>query len=243
MISPPPSFHSSAEPDGTRAELTTRFLRDAVPMRDQLYRRAARLTGNSFDAEDLLQETMLRAYASFSSFRSGSNLRAWMQQIMMNAWISKYRAAQRRPCEQFTDELTDSQLAVSGGHLPGGIPSAESAALERLFGDEIAAALASLPRNSRVVLQYACIDGLTYREIAELTGVPVATVTSRLHRARRQLHALVAEVACEQGLAPPHSRGGGRAVSVTTDRVRAQPAEHAAQRLQCDGPSREDAEA
>jgi RNA polymerase sigma-70 factor (ECF subfamily) len=200
MISSPPSFpRSSTEPDETRAELTARFIRDAVPMRDQLYGRAARLTGNRVDAEDLLQETMLRAYASFSSFRRGTNLKAWLHRIMGNAWISKYRASQRRPLEQLTGEFTDSQLAGNGGHLRGGSRSAESEALEPLFEDEIASALASLPRKSQVVLQYACIDGLQYREIAELVGLPIGTVMSRLHRARNQLHVLLADVACERG--------------------------------------------
>jgi RNA polymerase sigma-70 factor (ECF subfamily) len=193
--SPPSSPCSSTDPDETRAELTARFARDAVPMRDQLYRRAARLTGNRVDAEDLLQETMLRAYASFSSFRRGTNLKAWLHQIMTNAWISKHRASQRRPLEQLTDEFTDSQLAASGGQMRGGLRSAESEALGRL---EIAAALASLPRNSQVVLQCACIDGLQYQEIAELMGVPISTVMSRLHRARRQLHLLLGHVACER---------------------------------------------
>ena len=200
MISSPPSLpRSSTEPDETRAELTARFVRDAVPMRDQLYGRAARLTGNRVDAEDLLQETMLRAYASFSSFRRGTNLKAWLHRIMANAWISKYRASQRRPLEQLTGEFTDSQLAANGGHMRGGSRSAESEALEPLFEDEIAAALASLPRKSQVVLQYACIDGLQYREIAELVGLPIGTVMSRLHRARSQLHLLLADVACERG--------------------------------------------
>jgi RNA polymerase sigma-70 factor (ECF subfamily) len=200
MTSSPPTFPcSSTDPDETRAELTARFVRDAVPMRDQLYSRAARLTGNCIDAEDLLQETMLRAYARFSSFRRGTNLKAWLHQIMANAWTSKYRTSQRRPPEQLTDEFTDSQLAASGAHMPGGITSAESEVLGRLFEDEMAAALASLPRKSLVVLQYACIDGLQYREIAELTGVPISTVTSRLHRARRQLHLLLPDVACERG--------------------------------------------
>ena len=191
---------SSTDPDETRAELTARFVRDALPMRDQLYGRAARLTGNRIDAEDLLQETLLKAYASFSSFRRGTNLEAWLNQIMANAWTSKCRTSQRRPVEQLTDEFTDSQLAAGGGHMPGGLPSAESEALGRLFEDEMASALASLPKMSQAVLQYACIDGLPYRGIAELMGVPISTVTSRLHRARRQLRLLLPDVTYEGGL-------------------------------------------
>ena len=200
MTSSPPSFPcSSNDPVETSAELTARFVRDAVPICDQLYSRAARLTGNRVDAEDLLQETMLRAYASFSSFRRGTNLKAWLHKIMGNLWISKYRASQRRPLEQLTGEFTDSQLAVNGGHLRGGSRSAESEALEPLFEDAIAAALAALPRKSRVLLEYACIDGLQHREIAELVGLPIGAVTSALHRARRQLHVLLVDGACERG--------------------------------------------
>jgi RNA polymerase sigma-70 factor (ECF subfamily) len=118
---------------------------------------------------------------------------------MTNAWISKYRASQRRPLEQLTDEFTDSQLTASCGQMRSGSRSAEAEAFARLFEDEIASALASLPRKSRVLLQYACFDGLAYREIAALTGVPISTVTSRLHRARRQLHLLLSDIACERG--------------------------------------------
>jgi RNA polymerase sigma-70 factor (ECF subfamily) len=199
ITSPSSSPCSSTDPVETRAELTARFIRDAVPLRDPLYGLARHLTGNRVDAEDLLQETMLRAYASFSSFRRGTNLKAWLHQIMTNAWISKYRASQARPLEQLTGEFTDSQLFVNDGHMRGGSRSAESEALEPLFEDEIASALASLPRKSQVVLQYACVDGLQHREIAELVGLPIGAVTSRLHRARRQLHVLLADVACERG--------------------------------------------
>jgi RNA polymerase sigma-70 factor (ECF subfamily) len=200
MITPPTSFpYSSTDPVETPGEVTARFVRDAVPMRNQLYGRAAHLTGNRVDAEDLLQETMLRAYASFSSFRRGTNLNAWLHRIMVNAWISKYRARQARPLEQLTGEFTDSQLLGNGGHPRGGSRSAESEALEPLFEDEIAAALASLPRRSQMILQYACIDGFQYREVAELMGLPIGTVMSRLHRARRQLQVLLAGGACERG--------------------------------------------
>jgi RNA polymerase sigma-70 factor, ECF subfamily len=184
----------------TRAELTERFIRDAIPWRDHLYGLAVHLTGNRADAEDLLQETMLKAYASFRSFQRGTNLKAWLRQIMANAWISKYRATQRRPREQLTGEFTESQLRWNGGHSCGGSCSAESVVLDPLFDDEIAAALASLPTRSQTVLQYACIDGLTYREIAEILGLPIGTVMSRLHRARRQLRRLLEDVACERGL-------------------------------------------
>jgi RNA polymerase sigma-70 factor, ECF subfamily len=199
ITSPSSSPCSSTDPVETRAELTARFIRDAVPLRDPLYGLARHLTGNRVDAEDLLQETMLKAYASFSSFRRGTNVKAWLRQIMANAWISRFRASQRRPLEQLTGDFTDSQLLINGGHMCAGSCSAESEVLEPLFEDDIAAALASLPRESQMVLQYACIDGLTHREIAEVVGLPIGAVMSRLYRARRQLHRLLEDVACERG--------------------------------------------
>jgi RNA polymerase sigma-70 factor (ECF subfamily) len=200
VIASPTAFPCpSTEPGETRAELSARFVRDAVPMRGKLYSLAASLTCNRFDAEDLLQETMLRAYAGFSSFRRDTNLSALLHRIMAIAWIDRYRASQRRPLEQLTDEFTDSQLIVDGGHMRGSSCSADSEALESLFEAEIAAALASLPRISQLVLQYASIDELLYREIAELTGVPIGTVMSRLHRARSKLHLPLANVASERG--------------------------------------------
>jgi RNA polymerase sigma-70 factor (ECF subfamily) len=197
VITSPPNCPTN--PVDTRAELTARFIRDVIPLRDQLYGFAMHLTRNRADAEDLLQETMLKAYASFSSFRRGTNLMAWLRQIMANAWTSRYRASQRRPLEQLTGEFIESQLRLRSGHACGASCSAESEVLEPLFENEIAAALASLPRKSQMVLRYACIDGLTHREIAEVVGLSIGAVMSRLHRARRQLHGLLEDVASERG--------------------------------------------
>jgi RNA polymerase sigma-70 factor, ECF subfamily len=118
---------------------------------------------------------------------------------MFNAWVSAYRSSQRRPAEQLTGEFTDSQLLDHGRHVHGGSRSAESEALEPLFDGEIAAALETLPRSSRLMLQYACVDGLRYREIAQVMDVPIGTVMSRLHRARRQLQLLLEDVARDRG--------------------------------------------
>jgi RNA polymerase sigma-70 factor, ECF subfamily len=194
---PSPSC-GSADSIETPEQMTARFERDAVPMLEMLHRHAMRLTGNRADAEDLLQETMLKAYANFGSFRPGTNLKAWLYRIMSNAWISTFRSRQRRPAEQLTGEFTDSHLLVHGRHTNAS-HSAESEAMESMFDGEIASALESLPSNSRLVLQYACIDDLPYREIARLMNVPIGTVMSRLHRARKQLHELLEEVARERG--------------------------------------------
>jgi RNA polymerase sigma-70 factor, ECF subfamily len=196
---------TSPEPVETAAELTARFMRDAVPMLDQLYGHAIRLTRNRADAEDLLQETRLKAYANFDSFRHETNLKAWLYQIMSNTRITTYRAAQRRPLEHPIGDFTDPQLSARRHHVPVGFRSAEVEVLESWPDDEIADALNALPGHSRMVVHYACVEGLRHREIAKIMDIPVGTVTSRLHRARQQLHRLLEDVARERGFRPSHA--------------------------------------
>jgi RNA polymerase sigma-70 factor (ECF subfamily) len=185
----------------TDAALITRFERDAIPLRDQLYRGARRMTRCHSDAEDLLQETMLKGYANFRSFRHGTNLRAWLFRIMSNTWISAYHKTRRRPLESLSDRITDGQLADCDRHATTGVRSAEVEALEALPDNKITEALEILSDNLRLVVYYADIAGLRYKEIAEITDTPIGTVMSRLHRARRQLRMLLADVARERGFA------------------------------------------
>ena len=181
------------------ADLNARFVRDAVPLLEKLYGHAARLTGNRADAEDLVQQTGLLAYANFRTFRPGTNLKAWLYRIMSNARINTYRRAQRRPLENLTGDFTDGQLFASGRHASMSSRSAEAEALGSLFDDKIADALAALPEKLRMVLHYAYVDCLRYQEIADVMDTPVGTLMSRLYRARRQLHVLLADIACERG--------------------------------------------
>jgi len=183
----------------TDAALTARFMHEVVPLFDQLYRGARRMTRSHADAEDLVQETVLRAYAAFPSFRQGTNLRAWLFRIMHNMWINNYRKNQRRPMEYLSGEITDWQLAAHDRHAVTGLRSAEVEALEAMPDAEIATALAALPDQFRMVIHYAYVEGLRYKEIAEIMGTPVGTVMSRLHRARGQLRMLLADVARERG--------------------------------------------
>ena len=169
-----------------------RFERDALPLLDQLYRAARRYTRTTADAEDLVQETMTKAYAGFHSFTDGSNIRAWLLRIMTNTWIASYRAAQRRPDEVLSDEITDAQLAAGVARSPVELQSAELAALEAMGNDKIRAALAALPVDQRMVVYYVDVEGFRYKEIAEILGVPLGTVMSRLHRGRRRLRELLA---------------------------------------------------
>jgi RNA polymerase sigma-70 factor, ECF subfamily len=188
----------AAQSNESDAELTARFERDAVPLLDQLYGAARRLTRSRADAEDLVQDTMLRAYTQFRLFREGTHLKAWLMRIMHNTWINNYHKSRRRPVEQFTDEITDWLQAVGQRHTPMGYRSAEVEALEALPDDGIIAALEALPENLRMTVYYADVHGYRYREIAEIMDVPLGTVMSRLHKARRRLRIKLAGLAEER---------------------------------------------
>ncbi|BBZ33709.1 sigma-70 family RNA polymerase sigma factor [Mycolicibacterium confluentis] len=187
-----------------------RFTRDAVPLLDRLYASALRMTRNPADAEDLVQETMLKSYAAFESFREGTNLIAWLYRIMTNAYISGYRRRQRQPALIVTDEVADWQLAASFEHspvVPKTLRSAEVQALEALSNAEIREALHRLPAQFRMAVHYVDLEGCSYREVAEIMGIPVGTVMSRLHRGRTRLRILLADLARERGFIPDAAEG------------------------------------
>jgi RNA polymerase sigma-70 factor, ECF subfamily len=190
-----------AENPATDAQLTARFERDATPLLAPLYRQALRMTHNHADAEDLLQETMVKAYAGFRTFRQGSNFNAWLHRILVNTYITGYRKKQRRPAQYPTDDITDPQLVASAQHRSGGLRSAEDQALESLPDHDIRAAMQALPEQFRTAVYYADVEGFRFKEIAELMDTPVGTVMSRLHRGRQQLRRLLADVAKQRGYA------------------------------------------
>ena len=188
----------SGVPDND-AQLTARFERDALPLLDGFYRHALKLTHDHAEAEDLLQETAAKAFAGFHGFHDGTNLGGWLYRILLNNHISSYRKQQRRPAQWLTDEITDGQLVSEARHSSGGLRSTEDEVLDLLGDNDIQAAMHALPEKLRTAVYYADVQGLRFKEIAELTNAPIGTVMSRLHRGRRQLRSLLADVAKDRG--------------------------------------------
>ncbi|MDK8896348.1 sigma-70 family RNA polymerase sigma factor [Corynebacterium sp. MSK004] len=180
------------------------FEEQALPLLDQLYGGAMRLTRNPQDAEDLIQETYLKAYSNFDSFKQGTNLKAWLYRIMTNTYINSYRKAKRRPVESSADELSDFQLYTTAGHDSTGLESAEVEALKQMPDSEISEAMNDLPEDYRMVVYYADVVGLAYKEIADVMGTPLGTVMSRLYRGRKLLRAALKDVAREKGIGRNH---------------------------------------
>jgi RNA polymerase sigma-70 factor (ECF subfamily) len=179
-------------------ELDARFQSEAIPLLEPLYRHAMRMTRNHADAEDLLQDTMMKAYSAFRSFKQDTNLYGWLSRIMTNTYINGYRKQRRRPLHylpgNFTEELQSTALHQSST----GTQSAEQQALDKLGDTVIREAMRALPDQFRLAVYYADVEGFSTKEIADLMQTPVGTVTSRVYRGRRMLRRFLAGVAEER---------------------------------------------
>ena len=179
--------------------LRDRFQAEVLPLLPSLYGAALRMTRNAADAEDLVQETYLRAYRGFAGFREGTNLRAWMYRILTNTFINSYRKKQREPVTVADDDIPDWYLYDRLG-ASGAEPSAEAEVLEKIPDQEVQRALEDLPEGFRMAVLLADVEGFSYKEIAEIMDVPIGTVMSRLHRGRKALQKALWETVRERGL-------------------------------------------
>jgi RNA polymerase sigma-70 factor (ECF subfamily) len=189
-------------------DLESRFERDALVFLDSLYGAALRMTRNPADAEDLVQETYLKAFAAFHQFQEGTNLKAWLFRILTNSYINTYRRKQREPLFTGTDDLDDWQMVKTQAYATGQLRSAEAEALDRLPDSEVKRALQELPPEFRMAVYYADVEGFPYKDIAEMMETPIGTVMSRLHRGRKMLRALLEDYAVEHGIIPVGVSGG-----------------------------------
>lgn len=177
------------------------FAAEAMQFAPQLYSAALRMTHQRADAEDLVQETYLRAYRGFGSFTEGTNLRAWLFRILTNTFINSYRAAQRRPQQTDLGDVEDLYMYRRLANVPAAL-SAEDQLMELFTDDEVKRALEDLPESFRLPVLLADVEGFAYREIAEMLDIPIGTVMSRLHRGRKAMQKRLFDYALARGLVP-----------------------------------------
>lgn len=174
----------------------------AMEHMDSLYAGALRMTRNPADAEDLVQETYLKAYRGFGGFEEGTNIKAWLFRILTNTYINRYRQLKRRPDETDLDDVEDFYLYRRLGGIDEAriSKSAEDVLFELFTDDEVKNALESLPETFRMAVLLADVEGFAYKEIAEILDIPIGTVMSRLHRGRKALQKRLYDFAVDRGL-------------------------------------------
>ena len=178
------------------------FADQAMPHMGSLYTAALRMTRNPSDAEDLVQDTYLKAYRGFGGFQEGTNLKAWLYKILTNTFINNYRAKKRRPEETDVEDVEELYLykRLGGGQASTAGRSAEDELLEHLTESEIKDALDALPEQFRIAVLLGDVEGFSYKEIAEILDIPIGTVMSRLHRGRKALQKRLYEFGRQRGL-------------------------------------------
>jgi RNA polymerase sigma-70 factor, ECF subfamily len=186
------------------------FADQAMEHMSSLYTAALRMTRNPADAEDLVQETYLKAYRGFGGFQEGTNLKAWLYRILTNTFINSYRAKRRRPDQSDIEDVEDLYLYRRLGGLEGSRlgQSAEEEVLEHFTDSDVKAAVESLPEQFRMAVLLADVEGFAYKEIAEILDIPIGTVMSRLHRGRKALQKRLYVFGRERGLVAAEDRGG-----------------------------------
>jgi RNA polymerase sigma-70 factor, ECF subfamily len=210
--------HDEPAPSDTRDEADTpdvadepadpsaQFEEQALPFMDQLYAAAMRMTRNPSDAADLVQETFVKAFASWRTFTQGTNLKAWLYRILTNTYINSYRKKQREPYQGTIDDLEDWQLGGAESTTATSARSAEAEAIDRMPASVVKDALQSIPEDFRMAVYLADVEGFAYQEIADIMKTPIGTVMSRLHRGRRMLRELLTDYARERGIAAAPTR-------------------------------------
>ncbi len=196
-------YRESSVPLGSEVMTTDDVLdfeAQALSYMDQLYSAALRMTRNSADAEDLVQETYAKAFGARASFTPGTNLKAWLYRIQTNAFINTYRKKQREPKRADAETVEDWQLAAAAEHQSVGLASAEEQALDQIGDEDIKRALSELSEEFRLAVYLSDVEGFAYKEIAEIMDTPVGTVMSRLHRGRKLLREKLRDYAAERGI-------------------------------------------
>lgn len=178
------------------------FVQNAYEFMPALFSTALRLTRNYSDAEDLVQETYLKAYRAYPSFEEGTNLKAWLYRILTNSFINSYRKNQRRPQEAYPEDIEELYLykRVAPDEISDAVDSPEEKVLRNISDESIKSAIEELPENFRIVVLLSDVEGFSYQEIAEILSIPVGTVMSRLHRGRKTLQKLLYEDVKNRGL-------------------------------------------
>ncbi|HEY5156119.1 MAG TPA: sigma-70 family RNA polymerase sigma factor [Acidimicrobiales bacterium] len=180
------------------------FAEQAMEYMAPLYSAALRMTRNPADAEDLVQETYLKAYRGFGGYTQGTNLKAWLYRILTNTYINSYRSKKRRPEETELDEVEDLYLyrRLGGLEAVAASRSAEDELMDFFTDDEVKDAIEALPEQFRMAVLLADVEGFSYKEIAEILDIPIGTVMSRLHRGRKFLQKRLFDFASQRGLIP-----------------------------------------